>query len=132
MPWGSQHESCLRNAGAPLGAILNFLLQLGFREVGSAFRVGALSSVERTIAADVAQLGLLVPFMYAPLISWHTKPAGLGVVKPMLSWASSCPSCVLRQPPCVVLALPLPLLAYKTCRTGSCECYALLGPSCPL
>ena len=53
----------LRCAGAPLGAILNFLLQLGFREVGSAFRVDSLSAVERTIAADVAQLGLLMPFM---------------------------------------------------------------------
>lgn len=50
-------------AGAPLGAILNFLLQLGFREVGNAFRVDALSKVEATIAADVAQLGLLMPFL---------------------------------------------------------------------
>ena len=53
----------LCSAGAPLGAILNFLLQLGFREVGSALRVDRLSAVERTIAADVAQLGLLMPFM---------------------------------------------------------------------
>ena len=53
----------LCSAGAPLGAILNFLLQLGFREVGSTLRVERLSAVERTIAADVAQLGLLMPFM---------------------------------------------------------------------
>jgi hypothetical protein len=50
-------------AGAPLGAILNFLLQLGFREAGSVLRVDRLSAVERTIAADIAQLGLLMPFM---------------------------------------------------------------------
>ena len=51
------------HAGAPLGAILNFLLQLGFREVGSAFRLESLSRVERTIASDIVQLGLLMPFM---------------------------------------------------------------------
>ena len=50
-------------AGAPLGAILNFLLQLGFREVGSAFRLESLSRVERTIASDISQLGLLMPFL---------------------------------------------------------------------
>ena len=55
-----------------MGAILNFLLQLGFREVGSAFRVDSLSTVERTIAADVAQLGLLMPFMYTPLHPAHS------------------------------------------------------------
>ena len=54
---------CVLRAGAPLGAILNFLLQLGFREVGSAFRLDSLSRVERTIASDIAQLGLLMPFL---------------------------------------------------------------------
>ena len=67
------HISLLRCAGAPLGAILNFLLQLGFREVGSAFRVDSLSAVERTIAADVAQLGLLMPFMCAPSSALQCK-----------------------------------------------------------
>ena len=83
----------LHGAGAPLGAILNFLLQLGFREVGSAFRVDSLSPVERSIAADVAQLGLLMPFMCArsrppaPVCflgskprtkyTWHIESAGL-------------------------------------------------------
>lgn len=71
----SSAHAALRCAGAPLGAILNFLLQLGFREVGSAFRVDALSSVERTIAADVAQLGLLMPFMYAPSATWKESTA---------------------------------------------------------
>ncbi|KAK9917411.1 hypothetical protein WJX75_004051 [Coccomyxa subellipsoidea] len=49
-------------SGAPLGTILNFLLQLGFREVGSPFALSELDDTQRHIAADMAQLGLLMPF----------------------------------------------------------------------
>ncbi|KAK9827695.1 hypothetical protein WJX81_001241 [Elliptochloris bilobata] len=48
--------------GEPLGEVLNFLLQLGFREVGAPFAASALRPSERGIAADLAQLGLLLPF----------------------------------------------------------------------
>ena len=53
---------CCASAGAPLGTILNFLLQLGFREVGSPFALSELDDTQRHIAADMAQLGLLMPF----------------------------------------------------------------------
>ena len=52
-------------AGEPLGEVLNFLLQLGFREVGAPFAASALRAAERGIAADLAQLGLLLPFRRA-------------------------------------------------------------------
>ena len=57
-------------AGVPLGTILNFLLQLGFREVGSPFALANLDDVQRSIAGDMAQLGLLMPFMYVLLVSF--------------------------------------------------------------
>ena len=49
--------------------MLNFLLQLGFREVGAPFAAASLRAPERGIAADLAQLGLLLPFRCAPLSS---------------------------------------------------------------
>ena len=64
---GQQHMLMLRFAccaqGRPWEPSSTSLLQLGFREVGSAFRLESLSRVERTIASDIAQLGLLMPFM---------------------------------------------------------------------
>ena len=45
--------------------MLNFLLQLGFREVGAPFAASTLRAPERGIAADLAQLGLLLPFRRA-------------------------------------------------------------------
>ena len=66
---------CMLRAGAPLGAILNFLLQLGFREVGSAFRLESLSRVERTIASDIAQLGTPHALhVILPPFSNHMRP----------------------------------------------------------
>ena len=70
---GMSHTVCVVNAqsqllwvdttaGAPLGTILNFLLQLGFRDVGSPFALADLDSVQHNIAADMAQLGLIMPF----------------------------------------------------------------------
>ena len=53
-------------AGEALGAMLNFLLQLGFREVGAPFAAASLRAPERGIAADLAQLGLLLPFRCTP------------------------------------------------------------------
>lgn len=50
------------HAGVPLGTILNFLLQLGFQEVGSPFALTDLDNTQRSIAGDMAQLGLLMPF----------------------------------------------------------------------
>ncbi|CAL8465169.1 g4704 [Coccomyxa elongata] len=47
---------------APLGTILNFLLQLGFRDVGSPFALAELDDIQRNIAGDMAQLGLIMPF----------------------------------------------------------------------
>jgi hypothetical protein len=52
-------------AGESLGEVLNFLLQLGFREVGAPFAAAALRASERGIATDLAQLGLLLPFRHA-------------------------------------------------------------------
>ena len=51
--------------------VLNFLLQLGFREAGSAFALATLDDAQRAISADMSQLGLLMPFrcvfgMYLP------------------------------------------------------------------
>lgn len=45
-----------------MGTILNFLLQLGFRDVGSPFALADLDDIQRNIAADMAQLGLIMPF----------------------------------------------------------------------
>ena len=56
---------CIGRAGEPLGEVLNFLLQLGFREVGAPFAASMLRAAERGIAADLAQLGLLLPFRRA-------------------------------------------------------------------
>ncbi len=53
------------SAGESLGEVLNFLLQLGFREVGAPFAAAALRAAERGIATDLAQLGLLLPFRRA-------------------------------------------------------------------
>ena len=51
--------------GAPLGAALNFLLQLGFRAAGTPFALASLDDAQRAMAADVSQLGLLMPFKCA-------------------------------------------------------------------
>jgi hypothetical protein len=53
------------HAGAPLGTMLNFMLQLGFREVGRPFALAELDATQRTIAADMALLGLVMPFKCA-------------------------------------------------------------------
>lgn len=52
-------------AGLPLGVVLNFLLQLGFREAGSALALASLDDAQRAISADMSQLGLLMPFRWA-------------------------------------------------------------------
>ena len=54
-------------AGLPLGVVLNFLLQLGFREAGTAFALSALDNTQRAISTDMSQLGLLMPFKWDAL-----------------------------------------------------------------
>ena len=41
---------------------MGFLLRLGFREVGAPFALSPLPTLERKILADLAQLGLVLPF----------------------------------------------------------------------
>ena len=48
--------------GAQLGTILNFLLQLGFKDTGSPFALASLDEMQQGIVADVAHMGLLMPF----------------------------------------------------------------------
>ncbi len=45
--------------------MLNFLLQLGFRETGRPFVLASLDKTQVTIAAEMAQLGLIMPFKCA-------------------------------------------------------------------
>lgn len=72
-------------AGEPLGEVLNFLLQLGFREVGAPFAASTLRAPERGIAADLAQLGLLLPFRRAYIMRSGLTGQGLGLLAASLA-----------------------------------------------
>lgn len=45
--------------------VISFLLQMGFRKVGVPFQLGQLNPLQKSMAAHLAQLGLLLPFKYA-------------------------------------------------------------------
>ncbi len=77
-------------AGEALGEVLNFLLQLGFREVGAPFAVSALRAPERGIAADLAQLGLLLPFRRAYVIKIRVEGLGLGARSAAMPRSACC------------------------------------------
>lgn len=49
-------------AGGELVHVISFLLQMGFREVGVPFPLEGLNPLQANIAAQLSQLGLLMPF----------------------------------------------------------------------
>jgi hypothetical protein len=49
-------------AGGELVHVISFLLQMGFREVGVPFPLQGLNPLQANIAAQLSQLGLLMPF----------------------------------------------------------------------
>ena len=49
-------------AAAQLASVLNFLMQLGFRQIGQPYPLSGLGPLEQRIAAHMAQLGLLFTF----------------------------------------------------------------------
>ena len=50
------------SAGTRLSAVVGFLLQLGGQGVGSPLPLRAMDDLQVSIAADLAQLGLILPF----------------------------------------------------------------------
>ncbi|KAL0048027.1 hypothetical protein WJX82_006028 [Trebouxia sp. C0006] len=51
-----------KKAGGELVHVISFLLQMGFREVGVPFPLQGLNPLQANIAAQLSQLGLLMPF----------------------------------------------------------------------
>ena len=49
-------------AGGELVHVISFLLQMGFGEVGVPFPLEGLNPLQANIAAQLSQLGLLMPF----------------------------------------------------------------------
>lgn len=48
--------------GARLAKVVSFLLQLGCQGVGQPLAMENFDDLQRSVAADLAQLGLLLPF----------------------------------------------------------------------
>ena len=70
-------------AGGELVHVISFLLQMGFREVGVPFPLEGLNPLQANIAAQLSQLGLLMPFR-CPFLLPHALQVPLH--------SASCPS----------------------------------------
>ena len=78
-------------AGGELVHVISFLLQMGFREVGVPFPMEGLNPLQANIAAQLSQLGLLMPFR-CPVCLPHALQ--------MPRLPASCPSDALLSASC--------------------------------
>ncbi len=103
-------------AGGELVHVISFLLQMGFREVGVPFPLEGLNPLQANIAAQLSQLGLLMPFRCPFLLPHAFQVPPLSALCP-----SGAPSfCLMpfRCPLCLPHALQLPLLSVS-CPSGA-------------
>jgi hypothetical protein len=104
-------------AGGELVHVISFLLQMGFREVGVPFPLEGLNPLQANIAAQLSQLGLLMPFR-CPLFS------------------ASCPSGAPSLPCALQVALLFCLMPFR-CPPLSASCpsgapsFCLMPSRCP-
>jgi len=66
-------SSAERTSSTELASVISFLLQLGLQGQQQCMQLRALGELEQTIAAHVAQLGLLKPFLCGEP-AWEIDP----------------------------------------------------------
>ena len=76
-------------AGGELVHVISFLLQMGFREVGVPFPLEGLNPLQANIAAQLSQLGLLMPFR-CPFVLPHALQVPLHSASVPFKCPSSC------------------------------------------
>jgi len=108
--------------------VISFLLQMGFREVGVPFPLEGLNPLQANIAAQLSQLGLLMPFR-CPLF-FASCPSGAPSFLPhALQVPLPCP-CALQVAPlfCLMPFRCPPLSA--SCPSGA-PSFCLMPSRCP-